>query len=43
MEKVKVVFSAGGKRLMNPITKTQRLILEAFGLGEEDIKLYIAS
>ena len=43
MEKVKVVFTTGGKRLMNPITKTQRLILEAFGLGEEDIKLYIAS
>jgi transposase len=43
MEKVKVVFTVGGKRLMNPITKTQRLILEAFALGEEDIKIYIAS
>ena len=43
MEKVKVVFTAYGKRLINPITKTQRLILEAFGLGEEDIKRYIAS
>jgi hypothetical protein len=43
MEKVKAVFTFGGKRLMNPITKTQRLILEAFALGEEDIKLYIAS
>ena len=43
MEKIKVVFTTGGKRLMNPITKTQRNILEAFGLSEEDLRFYISS
>jgi len=41
MEKIKIVFASGGRRLMNPVTKTQRLILEVFGLGEEDIKAFI--
>jgi len=41
MEKIKVVTAAGGRRLMNPLTKTQRTILEAFGLAEDDLKAYI--
>jgi transposase len=42
MDKVKVVFASGGRRLMNPITKTQRIVYETFGLSEDDIKSYIA-
>ncbi|GHV42753.1 hypothetical protein FACS1894187_25160 [Synergistales bacterium] len=41
LEKIKVVFASADRRLMNPITKTQRAILEAFGFGEDDIKAYI--
>ena len=41
MEKVKVVTATGGRRLMSPLTKTQREILEAFGLAEGDLKAYI--
>ncbi|MDR2492777.1 MAG: transposase [Coriobacteriales bacterium] len=43
MDKIKAVYASGGRRLMNPVTKTQRLILEAFGLGEGDVKSYVAS
>jgi transposase len=42
MEKIRVVIGAGGKRLMNPFTKLQRKILEPFGLGEEDVKTFLA-
>jgi hypothetical protein len=41
MEKIKAIFVSSDRRLMNPITKTQRSILEAFGLGENEIKSYI--
>jgi transposase len=41
LEKIKTVFMSDGKRLMNPITKTQRTIFEACGLTEEDLKLYV--
>ena len=41
MEKIMVVTVAGGKRLMNPVTKTQRMILEAFGIEEERLKTYV--
>jgi transposase len=41
LEKIKAIFASAGRRLMNPITKTQRSILEAFGLGEDDVKSYI--
>ena len=40
MEKIKVVSAPDGRRLMNPITKTQRLILEALGHTENDLKAY---
>ena len=41
LEKIKVVRASGGRRQMNPVTKTQRLVLEAFGLSEDDLRDYI--
>lgn len=41
MEKIKVVTVTGGKRLMNPVTKTQRMILEMFGIDEERLTKYV--
>ena len=43
LDKIKVVMAAGGRRLMNPLTKTQRLMLESFGLSEDDLKEYVTS
>ena len=40
LEKIKVVFASNGRRLMNPLTKTQRLIFEAFHLNEDDLRTY---
>jgi len=42
VEKIRVVFTIGGSRLMNPITKTQRTIIEGLGFTEEDLKSYIS-
>ena len=42
MEKAKVVFASGGRRLMNPLTKTQKEVLLAFGLSEKDLMTYIS-
>jgi len=41
LEKIKVVTASGGRRLMSPVTRTQRLILEAFGLTEDDLTAYV--
>lgn len=41
LEKIKVIFVSAEKRLMNPITKTQRSILDAFRLGEDEVVSYI--
>jgi transposase len=41
LEKIKVIQTLDGKRLMNPITKTQRAIFEAFDLKENDLKAYV--
>jgi transposase len=41
LDKIKAIFVSADRRLMNPITKTQHSILEAFGLGEDEIKSYI--
>ena len=41
LEKVKVVVMSDGRRLMNPITKTQRTILETFGLSQDSLINYI--
>jgi hypothetical protein len=41
LEKIHVGVSESGNRLLEPVTKTQRIILEAFGLGDEDLRRYI--
>jgi len=41
LEKIKVITTSTSKRLMNPITKTQRLILESIDLTENDLKSYV--
>jgi hypothetical protein len=41
MEKIRVVTGVGGVRLANPVTKTQRAIMEAFGLDEGDLETYV--
>jgi len=41
LEKIKIVTMTNGMRLMNPITKTQRLIFESCKLSEKDLKTYI--
>ena len=43
LEKIKVVSTSDGKRLMNPITKTQRLIFEPFALSEDDLRAYVTA
>lgn len=43
LDKIRVVTTADGSRLVNPLTKTQRTILEAFNLTQEDITNYIKS
>ena len=43
LEKIKVVSTSDGRRLMNPITKTQRLIFEAFALSVDDLRKYVSS
>ena len=41
LEKIRVVTLSDGVRLINPLTKTQRDILEACGLTEMDLKNYL--
>jgi transposase len=43
LDKIRIVTTCDGGRLMNPITKAQRLILKHLSLTEEDIKDYILS
>jgi len=43
LEKIKVVFMNDGKRLMNPITKTQRTIFEHCGISEDDLKSWVVN
>ena len=43
LEKIKVVSASNGRRLMNPITKTQRLIFEAFDLSEDDLRTHVTN
>jgi transposase len=42
MEKIRIVELSNGKRLMNQVTKSQRQILEAFGIGEDELRAYIS-
>lgn len=39
LEKIKLI-TISGRRFLNPLTKTQRLILESFGLSEDDLNSY---
>jgi hypothetical protein len=41
LEKIKVVVMSDGRRLMNPLTKTQRTIFQEFGLSQNDLINYI--
>jgi hypothetical protein len=41
LEKIRVFAASGGKRLMNPLTKTQRDILTAFKVSEADLNGYV--
>ena len=43
MNKIKIVSTLDGSRLMNPVTKTQRLIFEAFNITEDRLKSYAAA
>jgi transposase len=43
MDKIKMVTITDGSRIMNPLTKTQRMILEAFGITEGTLKAYLAA
>jgi aspartate 1-decarboxylase len=38
MEKIRVVTSENGRRLVAPVTKTHRMIFEAFGLTDNSLK-----
>jgi len=42
LDRVKVIYTSNNKRLMNPLTKTQRSILASFGISEDDLKAYVA-
>ena len=41
LEKIKVIKTSSGKRLMNPLTKLQKDIFACFDLKESDIKEYV--
>jgi transposase len=41
-EKIRVFVTSGGKRLMNPLTKTQRNIMERFRMNEVTLNTYIS-
>jgi transposase len=43
MNKIKIVSTLDGSRLMNPVTKTQRLIFESFNITEDRLKSYAAA
>ena len=41
LEKIRVFVTTDGRRLMNPLTKTQRELFEAFKASEADLNTYI--
>jgi len=43
MDKIKIVDTDSGRRLINPATKLQRDILKAHGLTEDDLKTHAAT
>jgi hypothetical protein len=42
LDKLKVVEAGAGRRLVNPATKTQRDMLEALGLTEDELRAWVA-
>jgi transposase len=42
LEKICVIVASNDRRLINPLTKFQRNILEVFGIGEEELKAYVS-
>jgi hypothetical protein len=40
LKKIRLFKDEFGRRLINPLTKTQRKIFAPFGLGEENVKKY---
>ncbi len=43
LEKMEIVIVSESTRLLIPLTKTQKLLLEPVGLSEDDLKAYITS
>lgn len=43
LEKIKVLITPDGRRLMNPLTKTQRNLLEVFKVKDADLNAYISN
>jgi len=43
LEKIKVYITPNGRRLLNPLTKKQRELLETFKISEADVKAYISN
>jgi hypothetical protein len=43
LEKIKVVAVSESKRLLNPLTKTQKLLLKPLGLDENELKTYVSA
>jgi hypothetical protein len=41
LEKIHVGVGESGNRLLDPVIKTQLILLETFGLGDEDLRRYI--
>ena len=43
LEKIKSISAAGNRRMMNPLTKKQREIFEAFGLNQNKLHSYVSA
>jgi len=43
LAKIRCVQGAGGKRMLNPLTKKQREIVELMGFSEDDVKAFVES
>ena len=43
LEKIKSISAAGNRRMMNPLTKKQRGIFEAFGLDQNKLQTFVSA
>ena len=43
LEKIRVYITPNGRRLMSPLTKTQRSLFDAFAVSQNDLNAYISS